>query len=211
MTTDRPSSSESVCVLFSAGIDSTVLLYKAKAERDRVATLTFRYGQAAIGQESERAARIAHDLEIPEKANLTMPLQGLADMNAAPGVEGPRVVVGRNLAMIALAANWAARRRLAEIWLGATRDDRAAYKDCRPKWISMLSLVCWEATGIRVVAPFAEMTKREVVELGRDLFVPFDRTWSCYAPTLGKLAQHAPDGKPCGRCNGCREREAALE
>ena len=57
------------------------------------------------------------------------------------------------------------------------------------------------ATGgpIRILRPFAGMTKREVLELGRNL--PLELTFSCIAPA---------GGLHCGQCNKCAERQAAF-
>jgi 7-cyano-7-deazaguanine synthase len=43
------------------------------------------------------------------------------------------------------------------------------------------------------------MTKRQVMELGRDL--PLELTFSCISPV---------DSLHCGRCNKCAERQAAF-
>lgn len=49
-------------------------------------------------------------------------------------------------------------------------------------------------------APFRNTTKGQVVELGADLGVPFEDTWSCH------------DGGPlhCGKCSGCVSRKEAF-
>jgi 7-cyano-7-deazaguanine synthase len=52
---------------------------------------------------------------------------------------------------------------------------------------------------VRIVRPFEMLSKRCVMQLGRD--VPLELTFSCLAPVGG---QH------CGRCNKCAERAAAL-
>ncbi len=53
---------------------------------------------------------------------------------------------------------------------------------------------------MRVFAPFLDMTKREIVARGRELGVPFEKTWSCYAG----------GSEPCGKCGACVERAGAL-
>lgn len=52
---------------------------------------------------------------------------------------------------------------------------------------------------IRLVRPFAELSKQQVMELGRTF--PLDSTFSCIAPH---------DGTHCGNCNKCAERQAAF-
>jgi 7-cyano-7-deazaguanine synthase len=52
---------------------------------------------------------------------------------------------------------------------------------------------------LEIVTPFAELTKADVLELGRDLAL--QHTFSCIDPR-GGLA--------CGRCNKCAERRRAF-
>jgi 7-cyano-7-deazaguanine synthase len=52
---------------------------------------------------------------------------------------------------------------------------------------------------IRILTPFAELSKREVVALGKGLALEW--SFSCIAPV---------DGLHCGGCNKCAERQAAF-
>jgi 7-cyano-7-deazaguanine synthase len=52
---------------------------------------------------------------------------------------------------------------------------------------------------VRIVRPFAEMTKHDVMTFGRAY--PLDLTFSCIAP------KH---GLHCGACNKCAERQEAF-
>jgi 7-cyano-7-deazaguanine synthase len=55
--------------------------------------------------------------------------------------------------------------------------------------------------GVKLETPFVNLTKAQIVELGMDLSVPFERTYSCYK------------GKPthCGKCGTCYERREAFK
>jgi 7-cyano-7-deazaguanine synthase len=53
---------------------------------------------------------------------------------------------------------------------------------------------------VGLLYPFARMNKLEVVKLGMNLQVPFEKTWSCYVG----------GDEPCGECLACRERREAL-
>ncbi|HEX4588684.1 MAG TPA: 7-cyano-7-deazaguanine synthase, partial [Gemmataceae bacterium] len=53
---------------------------------------------------------------------------------------------------------------------------------------------------VEVVAPFANLTKAEVIRRGQEL--PLQHTLSCLRPV---------DGRHCGRCNKCAERRAAFQ
>jgi 7-cyano-7-deazaguanine synthase len=52
---------------------------------------------------------------------------------------------------------------------------------------------------VRLMVPLAGMTKQDVVRWGRD--APLELTFSCIAPV---------DGKQCGDCNKCAERQLAF-
>ncbi len=54
--------------------------------------------------------------------------------------------------------------------------------------------------SIDILTPFLAMTKAEIVKLGNELGVPFERTWSCYKGG----AVH------CGTCGTCNERREAF-
>jgi 7-cyano-7-deazaguanine synthase len=47
------------------------------------------------------------------------------------------------------------------------------------------------------------MSKREIVQLGRELGVDYALTWSCYDPDT--------HGRPCGRCDSCLLRAKGFE
>ena len=55
---------------------------------------------------------------------------------------------------------------------------------------------------LRIVTPFRQLSKAEVIARGRELGVPFELTLSCMNPV---------DGRHCGRCSKCRERLDAFE
>ena len=52
---------------------------------------------------------------------------------------------------------------------------------------------------VKLVRPFGQMSKRQVMQLGGDL--PLDLTFSCFSPA---------HGLHCGRCNKCAERRRAF-
>ncbi len=52
-----------------------------------------------------------------------------------------------------------------------------------------------------IVTPLLELTDRQVIELGAELDVPWEQSWSC----LGQA------DIPCRACPGCRRRKAAFQ
>ena len=91
-----------------------------------------------------------------------------------------------------------------EIYLGAHGDDAAgnAYADCSEAFVSTISKAISIGTyeQVRVTAPFAGLSKAEVVKKGLELKAPFELTWSCYEG----------GEKPCGTCGTCIDRARAF-
>jgi 7-cyano-7-deazaguanine synthase len=51
---------------------------------------------------------------------------------------------------------------------------------------------------LRIEAPLQQLTKAQIIALGRSLGVDYALTTSCYDPM--------PDGTACGRCDACQLR-----
>ena len=76
------------------------------------------------------------------------------------------------------------------------------YPDCSVEFNESMNLAVYLGSGrkVRLVAPFVDKTKKDIVAEGLRLGVPYELTWSCY------------DGgeKPCHKCGTCIDREAAF-
>lgn len=213
---------ERAVVLFSGGVDSTTLLALARWEYRDVRAVTFTYGQHhAI--ELDCAHRIAHAAGVPyelvgidlpwwkESALLTGAVeQGRSSDEIRMGGVPRAFLPGRNLVFLTFAFSYAAMLGGADVLIGATIADVAGFPDCREAFLEGMNRVAPTAfehgTTVRLRAPFARMTKGQVMALGRNLGVDFSRTWSCYDPV---------GGEPCRRCDACvvraeGEREMAL-
>ena len=75
------------------------------------------------------------------------------------------------------------------------------FGDTTPEFFQDLQSALYRASGtlVRLSAPFAQMTKGQIMELGRHL--PLGLTFCCLSPVAGRH---------CGRCNKCRERIEAF-
>lgn len=194
-----------VVVLLSGGLDSTVLAASAhKVERLR-ACLSFRYGQPHMEAEMMAARKWCADREV-ERVVVDVPMPGVsAAMRTGIGSAGPRVMPGRNLVLIAHAVQYAATVGAAEVHIGACADDAADYPDCRPDFVAAAAGLA-AVYGVRVEAPYLHLRKTDIVRVARGLGVDIAATWSCYQPrTVGMIFW------PCGTCNACRLRLAAIE
>lgn len=100
---------------------------------------------------------------------------------------------------------WTAKARdLCGIYFGAHADDAVnwAYPDCTPEFIGAMANAIYVGTynTIRLFAPFASLSKGQIVEWGTKIGVPYENTWSCYKG----------EEFHCGVCPTCRSRKDAF-
>lgn len=213
-------------VLFSGGLDSSVLLAKtvAKYGREEVLTLGVDYGQRHVKElaaaevvrkvlgvtngalVSIRGGLLLHSMELKAPmGGSSQTEEGIAVPEGHYADESMKAtfVPNRNMVMISLAASFALANGADEVHYAAHAGDHAIYPDCRPEFVDFMNHVLTVAnySPVRVVAPFIGMTKAEVVGEGAQLGVPFDLTWSCYQG----LEVH------CGKCGTCVERREAFQ
>jgi 7-cyano-7-deazaguanine synthase len=112
----------------------------------------------------------------------------------------PTYVPARNTIFLSFALSFAETIGASLIFIGANHIDYSGYPDCRPSYfevyeelIKLGTKVGVEGKSIRIEAPLIEKTKGEIIALGAELGVPFDKTWSCYEG--GEF--------PCGGCDSC--------
>ncbi len=194
-------------VLLSGGMDSAVTLYIARNRGYKTRCLIFDYGQRhkkEVGF-AKQLARIT-DSEY-SVLNIRLPWGNSALLDKRTKVPENRrssgipvtYVPARNTIFISFALSFAEAIGAKKIFIGANARDFSGYPDCRPLYFKRFNRLLKKATkaaGIRVEAPLLHKTKREIVEIGRRLGVPFELTWSCYKGGKG----------PCGRCDACRLR-----
>ena len=216
-----------VVVIYSGGLDSTVLLTQCKQEYDEVIALNFDYGSKHNFAEGVAARRITKMLEIilveydipnvcrvtesPKRRYFTDLLKSdlLKSGGEIPTEEynaenmKSTVVPFRNGIMLALAAGFAESRGFDRIAIANHAGDHFLYPDCRINFIESYQGAVSRGTDRKVtlVAPFTQFTKAEIVKLGFEIGAPLELTWSCYK---GEIYH-------CGLCGTCRERMDAFK
>jgi len=201
-------------LVYSGGLDSTVLLYDLIHTEERVLALTVDYGQRHR-REVEHAKRICGRLNVHHRlADLRAIrhlLAGSSQTSASVDVpEGhyteesmkATVVPNRNMIMLAVAAGWATAEGCDRVAFAAHSGDHAIYPDCREPFVAAMGLAL-EMAGwhkVDVHAPYLALTKEEIVGRGVALGVPFAETWSCYKGGT----------RHCGKCGTCVERREAF-
>ena len=212
-------------VLFSGGLDSSVCLGLAvkKHGPQEVLALSIFYGQKHKKEleASEKLAdvygvkRITLDLgEIFKNSDCTL-LEGSKEkilheeyskqLEATNGAPVNTYVPFRNGLFLSAAASIALSHGCTEIYYGAHSDDAAgnAYPDTSTEFNNAISEAIYLGSGkdLKIVAPFIDKSKAQVVKTGLEMGVPFEHTWSCYEG----------QEKACGTCGTCRDRKRAFE
>jgi len=208
-------------VLLSGGMDSSTMaaMVVKKMKYKEVHAISYDYGQRHK-VELEAAKAIAKWLKIPHKIiKIDLNQIGgspLTDKNikTPKGMEKQAVTVvpARNAILLALAAGYAGtirRRHKDGTWdsseqidlvYGPNLEDYNSYPDCRPDFVRAISkALAFSGEVTRVITPLINLNKKQILEEGFALGVPFEKTHTCY------------NGKPsCGECPACIERENAF-
>lgn len=204
---------EKALVVLSGGQDSTTCLYWAldRFGRDAVDTVTFDYGQRHR-IELNCAARVAERAGV---SNTCLPIDTFAALGgdaltdpeidvAATADDAENLpntfVPGRNLIFLTFAAAYAYQHGIDHVVTGVAQTDYSGYPDCREETISALqqALRLGMETRVNVHTPLMHLSKKETVELARDLgaLPAMALTHTCYRG----------ERPPCGRCAACELR-----
>jgi 7-cyano-7-deazaguanine synthase len=205
-------------VLLSGGLDSATTAAIALEDGYETIALSFRYGQRHE-KELDAAAKVASVLGIKEHFIVDINLaqwggSALTDSTIAVPQDGVKpdiipitYVPGRNTVFIAIALSLAEAKNAEAIYLGINAVDYSGYPDCRPEYLqayqklaNLSSKVGIEGKAPKLVAPLVLDSKVDIVRRAIALKVPIELTWSCYRG----------EEKPCGLCDSCRIRNAAL-
>lgn len=200
-----------VAVLVSGGPDSAVLVGELARTSPRVVPVYVRIG--LVWEDAEEAAlrrflralgaAAAEDLKVFE-----MPVREVYGRHwsttgeAVPGADTPDSAVflpGRNLIIVLQAAVWCHLNGVPTVALGLLKGN--PFPDSTDPFFASYEAALNQALGgsLRLVRPYAHLTKTEVLRRGRAM--PLGETWSCMRPV---------GGRHCGACNKCAERRKAF-
>ncbi|MHA2366591.1 MAG: 7-cyano-7-deazaguanine synthase [Candidatus Hodarchaeales archaeon] len=204
---------ESVVILLSGGIDSSVALYEIidNKEYKIVSGVFFNYGQ--VNQREEDAAKA-----ISEKADVSLETIALPtdlDRLKLPSVSNPPksskiwqqdnyMLPSRNLVFLGVASQiaWSYNARYLVFGASGVLLEDDIYPDCAPDFIHAAKTAL-QLSGVidDILAPNSGIPKSKVLEKAYQLEVPLELTYSCY---------HG-DNKGCGVCPACVSRIKAFK
>ena len=204
-----------VLVLFSGGLDSTTALAIAQSKGYKITALTINYKQRhgyeitasknIIASYSD-ISHIIFDIDLTRIGG-----SALTDSSInVPSEESSGIpityVPARNTIFLSIAASYAERLKISEIYIGVNAIDYSGYPDCRPDFIAsfekMINLGTKsgsEGSSFKIITPLINMTKAEIIKTGLNLGVDYSDTVSCYSLSNS--------GKACGNCDSCKFRK----
>ena len=112
------------------------------------------------------------------------------------------IVPNRNMIMLSIATAKAINDKFDEVAFGCHYVDRVVYPDCRIEYTNALQTAIFLADRhlVKLLTPFIDITKADIVNIGQKNNVPWTQTWTCYKG----LEKH------CGSCPTCIERREAF-
>jgi 7-cyano-7-deazaguanine synthase len=205
------STQSTVAVLFSGGLDSSILLSHLLEQGRRVQPVYVNSQLFWQKTELTWARRLVQALRQPNLAplvELSLPLADLYDGHwsitgrGVPRADQPDEMVylpGRNPLLVIKAHVWCQLHGVPQLALGALASN--PFADATDEFFRQFEAAMDRAISghVELVRPLAEMDKTRVMRMGRDL--PLQLTFSCLAP-IGEVH--------CGRCNKCAERQRAF-
>lgn len=199
-------------ILYSGGIDSTVLLHWKKKEI--ALALYFDYGAKSTFRELNVVTNFCNKLFIPlQVISVSQLFHNTVSSLVNPRIDTSKksvkenkslIVPFRNGIFISMAACIAEEMGLKKILYGVIGEGGVTgIPDTSFEFTEAISNAVKEGTKNKIIveAPLGMFGKSEVIQLGRKLKVPLTETYSCYAGTT----------VPCGKCEACIQRINAFK
>lgn len=208
-------------VLFSGGVDSTTALFWALNQQQDVAALTFDYGQRhrieiqsgrklleKLGVESTLLRLDLTQIGGSSLTDTARPIPPFETRERLVGEHPSTYVPFRNGIFLSMAAAWAEVNDRSHIICGFNVIDSPDYPDTRKPFIDAMEAAVNHGTRVsrqhpfKILAPFVDMKKSEIIRTGLSLGADYSYSISCYSGAE----------IPCGLCSSCLlRREGWLE
>ncbi|MFF2089894.1 7-cyano-7-deazaguanine synthase [Paenibacillus sp. NPDC058174] len=200
-----------IVLLFSGGIDSTVLYYWLNATDYDVFPIHINYGQTTYLGEINAIKRITEGMF--KRDTLFVDVPNLKEIGQGSLVgELPESVYSqdewmkneffpnRNMILISIAASYAYKMNINKLAIGVAGEN--SYKDTGSAFIKSITNTLYESLNLfEIVTPFVDKDRKFVVNESQILNVPIEKTFSCNS--LGE--------RHCMLCNSCLDRQHALD
>jgi len=198
-------------VLFSGGLDSTTTLAYALSNKFKIIALTINYKQRHC-YEIEASKKIIDNYPNAEQIIFDIDLTKIGGSALTDNtIDVPKTntngipityVPARNTIFLSIAASYAEKYKIRDIFIGVNAIDYSGYPDCRPEFIrsyeQMINLgtkAGSEGYPFKIHTPLINMSKSEIIMMGSNLNVNYRDTVSCYSLN--------EKGEACGVCDSC--------
>jgi len=202
-----------IVLLFSGGIDSTVLYYWLINEGYNVVPIHINYGQTTYSGEKRAIEEVTLALGKLNSPPIFVDIPGLREVGSGsltgqtPSTQysfdkwnESEFFPNRNMILISIAASYAYKLRIDKIAVGVVGEN--SYADTKSAFIkSIAATLSKSLSHFEIVAPFVDKSRAVVLDQARILNVPIEITFSCNS--LGE--------RHCLLCNSCLDREYALK
>ena len=199
----------------SGGMDSATMLALYAAQGFEIHCLNFTYGSKHNAYEQKCAEQLAEHYGASYRLiDLSVAFEGFKSNLLKSGGDIPEghyeeesmsktVVPGRNTIFASILMGYAESIDAKYVSLGVHQGDHAIYPDCRKEYIKALDALVYLASDgkVEVIAPFMDIDKIGICEVGLQLNVPYEITRTCYKD----------QEVSCGKCGSCTERLEAFE
>ena len=205
-----------IILIYSGGLDSSVLLGKLVKDGHEVKALSINYGQRhkrELLQAQKITTLLGVEHRVADLSSLRPFLAGSSqtdDSVAVPhghyAAENMKltVVPNRNALMLSVAFAWAISLKFDAVAYAAHAGDHAIYPDCRESFTTPFAEAMKNADWHQVALerPFIQYTKAEIVKVGalNGLQGIMALSYSCYEG----------EEEHCGLCGTCQERRSAF-
>jgi len=192
-------------ILASGGPDSATVLAQAVQDYSPMA-LHINYGQINADRERVAAKKMANHFGVPIEVAEIPGLRHIFLDKIGDAIDyniGCWEVLPFMLGFpLSLAVSYGLTLDAEVIMLGVHGTDVKDHPEYRLEALQAFEHAISVATNrnVRIVAPFVEIEKSDLIKRGTALGVPYEKSWSCL---LGGIAH-------CGRCWGCARRKLAF-
>ena len=221
-------------VVFSGGLDSTILLHWAKQNFKEIEAISFDFKQNfQVNYDANKimfqnnVVELLYARDTAQKLNIKHHVIDVHFMDAilcsmqkdAARFNGdiknhqPKTCMPfRNMMLLSITLSIAELNGADYILTGYQTQDQHGYWDTTEKFVHLINEVSRlnPTAQPKVIAPFTRLNKSDEILIGKELNVDFAKTWTCYNPILTKKAldenQHINGYYCCGKCPSCTDR-----
>jgi 7-cyano-7-deazaguanine synthase len=205
-------------IILSGGMDSVTTLALAKDKKFDCYSLTFNYGQKSISEihaasyYSNKYKCIEHkvfNINFNNFTNSALTNSSMDVIDDSKKAIPSTYVPMRNIIFLSIACSWGESIGVDNIFIGANAIDYSGYPDCREnfldayeKMINLGSKTGSDGGKFNIFRPLVNMSKINIIKLGKSLGLDYTNTVSCYQAT--------ENGEACGLCESCVFRKNAF-